>query len=97
MQKKPTNTDDLRIESVNESTQTQAKELILQGLKEHFGFLDTSLNPDINDIIQNYIKQGNIYLVGLLQKEVVCSGALITINENTGKIVRMSVKNEYNG
>lgn len=34
-------------------------------------------------------------MVGLLRKEVVCSGALITINENTGRIVRMSVKNEY--
>ena len=92
---KTTITDDIRIESVNETTQTQAKELILQGFMEHFGFLDTSLNPDLNDIIQNYIKEGYIFLVGVLQNEVVCCGALITVNENTGRIVRMSVKKEY--
>jgi len=88
-------TVELKIESVNESTQTQVKELILQGLEEHFGFLDTSLNPDLNNIIQNYIEQGHIFLVGLIKTEVVCCGALKTVNEDTGRIVRMSVKKEY--
>ncbi|QHT64113.1 GNAT family N-acetyltransferase [Paenibacillus lycopersici] len=87
--------DELRIQSVNEHTQTQAREVILQGLKEHFGFLDTSLNPDLNDIMQSYVKQENIFLVGLLRDEVVCCGALRTVNDNTGRIVRMSVKQAY--
>ncbi|WP_246079195.1 GNAT family N-acetyltransferase [Paenibacillus piri] len=87
--------DVLTIEFVNDETQIQAKQLILDGLEEHFGFLDTSLNPDLNNIVDHYIKNGNVFLVGLVQGEVVCSGALISVNDNSGRIVRMSVKKTF--
>jgi GNAT superfamily N-acetyltransferase len=85
----------LTIEIINENTQMHAKQLILDGMEEHFGFLDTSLNPDLNNIVDYYINQGDTFLVGLIRDEVVCSGALISINDVTGRIVRMSVKKEY--
>ncbi|SFM18520.1 Acetyltransferase (GNAT) family protein [Paenibacillus sp. 1_12] len=85
---------DLTIEIVNEHTQMHAKQLILDGMEEHFGFLGTALNPDLNNIIDNYLMQGNTFLVGLIRNEVVCSGALIAVDDNTGRIVRMSVKKE---
>jgi deferrochelatase/peroxidase EfeB len=35
--------------------QENARLLILAGLGEHFGFVDETINPDIEDIEKNYI------------------------------------------
>lgn len=85
----------LRIEPVRENTRDEAARMILEGLKEHFGFLDTSLNPDLRDIMDSYVSAGHIFLVGVLDGRVVCSGALREVDERTGRIVRMSVRKEF--
>lgn len=85
----------LRIEPVRENTQDEAAQMILEGLKEHFGFMDTTLNPDLRDIMDSYVFAGHIFLVGVLDGRVVCSGALRGVDEHTGRIVRMSVRKEY--
>lgn len=86
---------DIKIISVSKETESQAKKLIVNGLSEYFDYYDESKNPDLNNIVDNYIKQGDIFLVGIYNENVICTGGLIKENNNTGRIVRMSVKNEF--
>ncbi|WP_282938440.1 GNAT family N-acetyltransferase [Paenibacillus sp. RC67] len=88
-------TGTLRIEPISEQNQDQVKQFVLDGLAEHFGFLDTSLNPDLHNIIDHYTNQGHVFLVGCVENEAVCCGALIPYDDHTGRIVRMSVKKTY--
>jgi GNAT superfamily N-acetyltransferase len=85
----------LRIEPVRKSSQAEAAQMILEGLKEHFEFLDRSLNPDLRDIMDSYVKAGHIFLVGTLDDRVVCTGALKEVDPDTGRIVRMSVRKAF--
>lgn len=83
------------IEPVTESTQEQAKAVVLSGMEEHFGFLDPTLNPDLDRIVSSYLELGHTFLVGRLNGEVVCTGALVGVDADTGRLVRMSVKQEF--
>jgi len=65
------------------------KDLILAGLTEHWGVLDKSLNPDLNDIALSY--KDAVFLVVWLNDEIVGTGALVLKSEGVGEIVRMSV------
>ncbi len=85
----------LNIFSVNERTQEQARALIISGLAEHFHCLDESLDQDLNDIVANYLQNGHVFLVGIIENKVVCTGGLVQKNQSTGQIVRMSVAKEY--
>ena len=69
--------------------QPAVKELILAGLVEHWGFLDQTLNTDLNDIQASY--QGATFLVACVDNEIVGCGALVPRNPDTAEIVRMSV------
>lgn len=73
----------------------EARLLILAGLKERFGFLDPSYNSDLTNIIQNYSRKDDLFLVGLHNNTVVCTGALTREKSKTGRIQRMSVKKSY--
>lgn len=67
-------------------------QLILAGLADHWGTLDPTLNPDLNDIATSY--QGETFLVAVQGETIVGCGALIGEKgmEGCGRIVRMSVK-----
>lgn len=54
--------------------QEAAKQLVLTGLGEHWGWIDHSLNPDLNDIAASYAK--GIFLVAYLDDRLVATGAL---------------------
>ncbi|MGG3307846.1 MULTISPECIES: hypothetical protein [Paenibacillus] len=82
----------LVIEEVSKETQEHAKHIVLDGLKERFGSLDKSLNQDLNEIVLNYNSRGNPFLVGRINTKVVCTGALIHEDVDTGRVVRMSVQ-----
>ena len=69
--------------------QAQAKKLVLAGLEEHWGVLDISKNPDLEDIGTSYIN--GLFLIALRDNEVVGTGAIVPRLNNTGEIVRMSV------
>ncbi len=71
--------------------QKEARSLILAGLKEHFGTLESSFNHDLDDIWNNYIAAGDRFLVVYAGGELVGTGALIKESIATGRIVRMSV------
>lgn len=70
--------------------QQEAKELILAGLTEHWGFLDAGKNLDLEDIAASYAQ--GLFLVAKLEHQVVGTGALLPLTNDTAQIVRMSVK-----
>lgn len=82
----------IQIMPVTKHYEEAARQLILDGLEERFGFLDHSFNPDLKKIIQNYTLEGDVFLIGLHENRVVCTGALTKEDEDTGRIQRMSVK-----
>lgn len=84
-----------QITSVSRETESIARDIVIEGLKERFGNYDYSKNPDIYDIYENYIEKGAAFLVGLLDNSIICTGALIKENETTGRIVRMSVDKKH--
>jgi GNAT superfamily N-acetyltransferase len=71
------------------SDQEEAKQLILAGLEEHWGFLDPTLNPDLNDIASTFAK--GIFLVARLNGRLVGTGGLKPQSSHTAEVVRMSV------
>jgi GNAT superfamily N-acetyltransferase len=74
--------------------QEAARRLILNGLGEHFGFVDETRNPDIDDITAHYIAEGQAFIIAEIDGTLVGTGALIGEDERTGRIVRMSVARE---
>ena len=85
----------IHITPVTKQFEEAARQLILTGLKERFGFLDPSYNLDLISIIQSYNGKGEVFLVGLHNNELLCTGALIKERSNVGRIQRMSVKQTY--
>jgi GNAT superfamily N-acetyltransferase len=69
--------------------QAAARGLILDGLVEHWGFLDPSKNPDLDDIASTYA--AGTFLVAWQGDELVGTGALVREAEGVARIVRMSV------
>ncbi len=72
--------------------QAPAKALILDGLVEHWGFLDEGLNPDLDDIATSYAD--GIFLVAWQDDEIIGTGAFRPYSEKQVEIVRMSVKKD---
>ncbi|MBN1667642.1 MAG: GNAT family N-acetyltransferase [Anaerolineales bacterium] len=69
--------------------QVAARRLILAGLEERWGSLDSLTNPDLDDLGEHYRQA--IFLLAWLGDELVGSGALIAEAPGIGRIVRMSV------
>ena len=75
--------------------QDAARQLILNGLGEHFGFIDETRNPDLDNIQENYIARGATFLIAQLNECIVGTGALLEQGPTLGQIVRMSVDRAY--
>jgi N-acetylglutamate synthase-like GNAT family acetyltransferase len=71
--------------------------LILNGLGEHFGHIDHSLNPDLDDISGSYLSQGHHFVVAVKDENIIGAGGLLLVNEDEGRIVRLSVSGSYRG
>ena len=74
--------------------QRAARQLILNGLGEHFGFVDEALNPDVDDIIAHYISHGHVFLVAEVGATLAGTGAL-KVEDSEGQIVRASVAPQF--
>jgi putative acetyltransferase len=74
--------------------QAAARALILEGLREHWGWLDPSLNPDLDDIAASYVAPGNVFLVAEIGQTLAGTGALV-IDGNVGQIVRLSITPQW--
>jgi ribosomal protein S18 acetylase RimI-like enzyme len=79
--------------------QETAKQLVLTGLGERWGWIDSTLNPDLNDITTSYAQ--GIFLVAYLGDALVATGALmpeVTPDEfHALRVVRMSVRADLRG
>lgn len=73
--------------------QAETRSLILQGLKEHWGNLDLSLNPDLTDIFASY--QNAYFLVARVDKKIIGCGALCPSPDGQAEIKRMSIAQDY--
>lgn len=73
----------------------QAQQLVLKGLKEHFGYIDHTLNPDLYPISATYERKGNLFLCGFSLESLVCTGALLQEEEAVARITRMSVEQSF--
>jgi GNAT superfamily N-acetyltransferase len=85
---------ELSIRSFEASDQEQARWLILEGLGEHFGSIDETRNPDVDDILHNYILPGHVFVVGCRGREIVGTGALISHGEGISEMVRISTRKD---
>ena len=82
----------LKILPFQSSDQAAVKTLILDGLVDHWGTLDESKNPDLDNIPQSYANA--MFLVAWLDGEIIGTGAFIPRSEKQVEIVRMSVAKE---
>jgi len=82
-------TDEVTILPFKPEYQAEAKTLILAGLEDHWGTLDLSMNPDLNDIATTYVNAH--FLVAMQNGKIIGTGALIPHSDGTSEIVRMSV------
>ena len=81
------------IRPFREDDQAPARELILAGLREHWGDgFDPNQNPDLDVISKSYEK--GVFLVALAGERLVGTGALIPEGAGRGRILRMSVATE---
>ncbi len=79
------------IRTFGAADQVAARALILAGLGHHFGWIDQTANPDLDEIMTHYVRPGNVFIVAEQRGEIVGTGALVTESEAIGRLVRMSV------
>lgn len=70
--------------------QAAAKALVQDGLGEHWGWVDQTLNPDLNDIAASY--RDGVFLVAERDAEIIATGAFVPEAPGVVQIVRMSVR-----
>jgi len=68
--------------------QSAARTLILEGLGEHFGVIDETLNPDLADISTTYAN--GVFLVACDGDTIVGTGALTPQADGSAIVSRMS-------
>lgn len=85
----------LEILPLYKAVEDEARDLILAGFLERFGFIDHSLNPDLKDLMGSYTKEGHVFFVALDDGELVATGAVTKEDHRMGRIERMSVKSSY--
>lgn len=71
--------------------QAAARQLILNGLGSHWGWIDETLNPDLDDIYAHYVAAGHLFVVAVNGGEIVGTGALVRESKGVSRMVRISV------
>ena len=79
----------LSIRPFRPEDQAATQALILAGMEEHWGHIDPTLNPDLDDIAANYA--AGLFLTAWQDGALVGTGALVHEAEGVARIVRMSV------
>jgi ribosomal protein S18 acetylase RimI-like enzyme len=75
------------------SDQAAAHALIIEGLTEHWGVADDTLNTDLVDIAQSY--QDDIFLVAVADEGRLIGTGGCRLRGAVGEIVRMSVHKQW--
>lgn len=85
----------MKIHPITKKFEEEARALILAGLEERFGFIDPAYNPDLKNILQSYSRQGTVFLVGVCNSQVMCTGAVSYEAPGIGRVERMSVSKNF--
>lgn len=85
----------LVIRPVEAADHAAARRLVLAGLGEHFGAVDETRNPDLDDIAAAYTAPGHVFVVADIDGRVAGTGALVAERPGVGRLVRMSVAHEF--
>ncbi len=85
----------MQLEDLDATSHQEVRQLILTGLGDHWGSIDESLNPDLDDMLSTYA-HGRTVVVRSDQGSVVGTGTLVPWTADDGStdaamIVRMSV------
>jgi putative acetyltransferase len=84
---------EITLHAFQPADQAAVKDLILAGLADHWGTLDPSKNPDLDDIAASYA--GAIFLVARYLDRIIGTGALVPRPDGTAEVVRMSVSADW--
>ncbi|MDE2723620.1 MAG: hypothetical protein OXI59_09625 [Gemmatimonadota bacterium] len=79
-------TQQISIKPFEGEDQESVQSLILAGLAEHWGKIDPTLNPDLNDIGAYY--EDATFLVAWFDGRIIGSGALNPKSDQVAEIVR---------
>jgi ribosomal protein S18 acetylase RimI-like enzyme len=86
-------TPDLIIRPFEATDQDAARSLILEGLRGHFGFIDETMNPDLDDIASTF--SDGVFLVAEIGGRIAGTGGLLFRDDSRCQIVRMSTGAPY--
>lgn len=75
------------------SDQNAVKQLVLAGLEEHWGCLDLTKNPDLDNIAVTYAEA--TFLTAWQGETLIACGALVPRSPREAEIVRMSVDRDF--
>lgn len=81
---------DEKFEELDEDNHADVRALILKGLGDHWGLIDESLNPDLDDMMSSHATGRTIVLRGP-DREVLGTGTIVPRADGFAEIVRMSV------
>jgi ribosomal protein S18 acetylase RimI-like enzyme len=77
--------------------QAAVRTLVLAGLQDHWGTLDPTLNPDLNNIADWYASLDGYTVVAEIDDQIVGTGTMHRADDQTGVLVRMSVSRDHRG
>ena len=87
----------LSIRPFTSADQVDVRALVLAGLQDHWGTLDPTLNPDLNDLSGWYGPLDGFTVVAEIAREIVGTGTMYRVDDQTGVLVRMSVSGSHRG
>ncbi|MDG2263372.1 MAG: GNAT family N-acetyltransferase [Actinomycetota bacterium] len=79
----------LTVRDFTAGDQAEVRELVLQGLGDHWGTIEAWRNPDLDDIAASYA--GGRTVVVEHDGVIVATGTLMPLEEGVAEVVRMSV------
>jgi GNAT superfamily N-acetyltransferase len=74
--------------------QSRCRQIILSGLAEHFGFINETRNPDLDDIERSFISTGHGFYVAEHDGHIVGTVGLL-FEPGRARVVRMSVARSH--
>ena len=80
-------------EDLSPESHDEVRRLVLDGLAEHWGDVDESLNPDLDDMLRAYAG-GRTLVARDDEGAIVGTGTLRPHGSNEAEIVRMSVRTD---
>ena len=90
-------TSTVSIRPFTSADQAAVRALVLAGLQDHWGTLDPTLNPDLNDIAGWYQPLDGYTVVAEIDNQIVGTGTMHRADDQTGVLVRMSVSRDHRG